>query len=135
MILQYILRLHHLLICSQELEHIHKTQQRSRDRICNKSREAVQARESDEDAKQEPEYLLDVEEDVGDLLFAVVTLTGEGAGQEIAFVTHSWIIFDYWKDDAWDKHVSIGKGILGKINEDTDEMENGWKYEKWIRFV
>ena len=89
MILQYILRLHHLLICSQKLEHVHKTHQCSRDRICDQSCQAGQARDSDEDAQQETEYFLDVEEDVGDLLFAVVTLAGEGAGQESAFVAHS----------------------------------------------
>ena len=89
MILKHVLCLHHLLIRSQKLEHVHKTHQRACHSICDQSREACQSRECDEDSEQEAEYFLDVEENVRDLLFAVFAIAAEGAREERAFICHS----------------------------------------------
>ena len=89
MILKHVLRLHHLLICSQKLEHVHKTHQRACHSICDQSHKAGQSYECDEDSKQEAEYFLDVEENVGDLLLAVLSIAAEGAREERAFIGHS----------------------------------------------
>jgi len=107
MILKHVLRLHHLLIRSQKLEHVHKTHQRACHSICGQSPEAGQSRECDEDSKQEAENFLDVEENVGDLLLAVLSIAAEGAREERAFIGHSWIIFDNWNIDVSDIHVYV----------------------------
>lgn len=51
MILKHVFSLHHLLICSQKLEHVHKAHQRACHSIGDQSREAGQSWECDEDSE------------------------------------------------------------------------------------
>ena len=68
MLLQYILVLNHLLLHSQVLEHVQVAQQRTAQDEHDDPWKSQDLEEGDEEAEEEAEDLLGVEEDVEDLV-------------------------------------------------------------------